>query len=313
MTDTTPAPEVPKATLWSRYRGLPIWAQILILLAILAAIVLVIYLVAQAGDDDSQDTSTTDTATAAPSSDDRQALSAVLAGIALGQILTTDSTTTTTAPPTTVTTTATTAATTSPATTTPTTPPTPTTAAAAPTTGAPSTTPTSTAASTVPTVSIPEGQVAESPEAFATAWNAAIADTDLTPIDPDQLNVVDGTDADALVQPLSDQVGLAGVIRTDDGALAAVLLVWIPPPDQASNALYREAFQTLAGVLDPALTDAEKAGLADTLGLGPTQPPFPSGTEELAPGQAQQYRLIAGDTPEIDGVTVIEVSALPAA
>ena len=41
MTDTTPAPEVPKATLWSRYRGLPIWAQILILLAILAVIVLV--------------------------------------------------------------------------------------------------------------------------------------------------------------------------------------------------------------------------------------------------------------------------------
>jgi hypothetical protein len=165
-------------------------------------------------------------------------------------------------------------------------------------------------------VSIPEGQVAESPEAFATAWNAAIAaiaGTDLTPIDPDQLNVVDGTDADALVQPLSDQVGLAGVIRKDDGALAAVLLVWIPPADEASNALYREAFQTLAGVLDPALTEAEKAGLADTLGLGPTQPPFPSGTEELAPGQAQQYRLMAGDAPEIQGVTVIEVSALPAA
>ena len=155
--------------------------------------------------------------------------------------------------------------------------------------------------------------MAESPEAFATAWNAAIAGTDLTPIDPDQLNVVDGTDADTLVQPLSDQVGLAGVIRTDDGALAAVLLVWIPPADEASNALYREAFQTLAGVLDPALTDGEKAGLADTLGLGPTQPPFPSGTEELAPGQAQQYRLIAGDAPEIQDVTVIEVSALPAA
>ena len=268
-----------------------------------------IYLVAQAGDDDSQETSTTDAATTVPASDDRQALSAVLAGIALGQILTTDSTTTTTAPPTTVTTTATTAATTSAATTTPTT------AGAAPTTGATSTTPTSTTttASTVPTVSIPEGQVAESPEAFATAWNAAIAGTDLTPIDPDQLNVVNGTDADALVQPLSDQVGLAGVIRKDDGALAAVLLVWIPPADEASNALYREAFQTLAGVLDPALTDAEKAGLADTLGLGPTQPPFPSGTEELAPGQAQQYRLMAGDAPEIQDVTVIEVSALPAA
>jgi hypothetical protein len=155
---------------------------------------------------------------------------------------------------------------------------------------------------------VPPGAVAASATAFAEAWNENVAGTDVPRVRREDVTELDrGPNGRTFVAPLSDQVGLVAVVR-DDGAVAQVLLAWIPGGDEeASNRLYRSAFDVLVVTVNPALSPTERGDLATTLGLDAGHPPFPADERADAEAAPQRYARVVRDTQVSDETAVISV------
>src|SRR5690606_10692492 len=93
-------------------------------------------------------------------------------------------------------------------------------------------------------IPVAPGAIADNARAFAERWNANAAGTNVPALTEAAVTALDnGPSATTFIAPLSDRVGLVGVVRNDDQTVSKVLLVWIPGGDQAvSNQLYRDAF-----------------------------------------------------------------------
>lgn len=155
---------------------------------------------------------------------------------------------------------------------------------------------------------MPPGAVAASATAFAEDWNRNVEGTGVPRLDRDDVIELDrGPNARTFVAPLSDEVGLVAVVR-DDGAVAQVLLAWIPGGDESdSNRLFRDAFDVLVRTVNPSLTSAERASLASALGVDADQPPFASADPVTAEAFPQRYTRSVRDTEVSDETAVISV------
>jgi hypothetical protein len=155
---------------------------------------------------------------------------------------------------------------------------------------------------------VPPGAVAASATAFAEAWNENVTGTGVPRVRREDVVELDrGPNGRTFVAPLSDEVGLVAVVR-DDGAVAQVLLAWIPGGDEeASNRLYRDAFDVLVVTVNPALTAPERGELATALGLDASHPPFPAGERADAEAAPQRYARVIRDTQVSDETVVISV------
>jgi hypothetical protein len=117
-----------------------------------------------------------------------------------------------------------------------------------------------------------------------------------------------GPAATTFIAPLSEQVGLVGVVRNDDSSVAEVLLVWIPGGDEAaSNQLYRNAFDVLLRTVNPELTADEQAQLGDDLGLTPQAPPFPANESVAAEAFPDRFARFVRDTSAASDTAIISV------
>jgi hypothetical protein len=231
-------------------------------------------------------------------------------------------TSTTVAPTTTSTTTSTTSTTTTtvaPTTIAPTTVAPPTTLApttVAPPTTAPATTvappTTAPAPTTVPpalTIPLAPGAVAPNARGFAERWNANAAGTNVPVLTEGEVtDLENGPAATTFIAPLSDEVGLVGVVRNDDQSVAEVLLVWIPGGDEAaSNQLYRDAFDVLVRTVNPELTVDERVDLGIDLGLTAQAPPFPTDDRVTVDAFPDRYSRFVRDTTAADDTAIISV------
>jgi hypothetical protein len=181
-----------------------------------------------------------------------------------------------------------------------------------PTTPEPTTTqePTTTTPTTsAPALPVAPGSIAASARAFADAWNANTAGTDVPKLSDDEVTSLDnGPSATTFIAPLSDEVGLVGVVRNDDQSVAEALLVWIPGGDeQQSNQLYNDAFQVLARTVNARLDADARSSLADELGLSPDAPPFPRGETATAVAPPDRYSRSVRTTSVSDDTAVISV------
>ena len=288
MTNTPPPPAqelepTPKPGLWARYLLLPLWLRILIPVLLVLLLTLIGVLAWSAFDDN----------------EDEAAIEAVLEDLA-EEAQTTPTTTIVEATTTTVEATTTTeeaTTTTEEATTT--------TEEATTTTEPPAPPP------SIPVIPVPPGAVYASATQFAQTWNQNTAGTAVPRISSsDVTQVADGPEADTVIVPLSDSVGLLGVIRNNDQSLAQDVLVSVPGDnDVAANRLYQSAFDVLVRTLAPSLDEAARIELAGQLGLSNSQPPFPAGTSATATVDAQRYT--AGFRADLQA-SFISVVAAPA-
>ena len=300
MSDSpTPAPSAADAGVWAKYRALPMWAQVLIPLAIIAVIVLVISLLTGGSDE----SSSADTSVPAGSS-----LDDVLKGLIVVGGLNNGSTTTTAAPTTTVAPTTTAAGTVAP-TAAPTT--------AAPTTAAPTTAAPTTEAPTTeaPTTTVPASALPAVAD-FVSSWNSNASGTKVPSISAGQATELTGQYAGYYLITLSPsggnklppQVGIvAQVTAPGSGQLSQIGLVWITgADDEAQSAFYWEAFEVMVKSASPGISDADIAALEKTMGRAEGVPPF-SGPATATAGGLQYNRFLGQPT---NGVTpsVIKVS-----
>ena len=117
-----------------------------------------------------------------------------------------------------------------------------------------------------------------------------------------------GPTATTFIAPLSDRVGLVGVVRNDDRSVAKALLVWIPGGDEASsNQLYRDAFDVLVRTVNPGLTADARAQLGNELGLSPQAPPFSAGETATAEEFPNRFTRFVRPTSASDDTAVISV------
>jgi hypothetical protein len=322
---SAPPPEPDPTSLWGRYRGLPVWLQVLIPIVILA-ILIGIWVLATS---DSDESASSDTTVAGSNMDD------VLRGIIIaGGINGGTATTTTgvfTSEPATSTTDVTT--TTEPATTlapettlAPTTtaggdvpPPTatPTSAAPATTTTPPTTAATTTTEATPPTTDAPAGAL-PSPDDFLAQWNAAADGTDVPQLSRDQISeITQGPFAGAFLATLTptdgsdapEQVGLIGTMSADDPTqIAELLLVYVGGDNESASDFYWEAFGVLTQAVDPATTADQTSALETSLGRVDGSPPFPAGTADTADSNGFTYKLSTGETTDHTPATGIAVT-----
>jgi hypothetical protein len=121
--------------------------------------------------------------------------------------------------------------------------------------------------------------VAASPQAFATAWNALAPAAGVPTLSSSDLTINPGPGADTYIAPLTDQVGLVGVVNHSNGQVSQVILVWVPGGNQTqSNQVFRNAFNVLTKTLDATVTADEQTAATQALGLTASTPPFPSGS-----------------------------------
>jgi hypothetical protein len=302
------------------------WLKVAIPVGIVAVLAVAGVLIANAVDDDDSESAADTTTTASSTNGNQLVLIAIASGLAADEAADTttttsaetttteESTTTTGATTTTVATTAPTTGSTAPptaATTAPlapsTAPPTtPTTAATVPTTSKPPTTepptteraststtePTTTPTSTVP---LPPGQVAASPDAFQTAWNAAAASAGVPEIESWTERELAGQDAQ--VADLGGNLRVVLLTDGEDGPVSEAVLAWLPlvlPSDEAEqNAAFQAAFGVLVQTVDEGVTDDQQTEVAGQLGLSDEEPPFPEGTSAAAKLGDRQYDLQA--------------------
>jgi len=350
VTNTPPPPAqelepTPKPGLWARYLLLPLWLRILIPVLLVLLLTLIGVLAWSAFDDNedeaaieavledlAEEAQTTPTTTIVEATTTTvEATTTTEEATTTTEEASTTTEATTTVPPTTAapTTPPTTAAPTTPPTTqaTTTTEPATTTTEEATTTTEEATTTTEEATTTteeatttteppapppsIPVIPVPPGAVYASATQFAQTWNQNTAGTSVPQISSsDVTQVADGPEADTVIVPLSDSVGLLGVIRNNDQSLAQVVLVSVPGDnDVAANRLYQSAFDVLVRTLTPSLDEAGIAQLAGQLGLSNSQPPFPAGTSATATVDAQRYT--AGFRADLQA-SFISVVAAPA-
>jgi hypothetical protein len=350
MTDVTGGAEpgtggTPKKGLWARYRGARLWVQIIIPVAIVAVLVGAGALIVNATSDDSSSSDNSAHAlllAIAKKLSDEQASAATSTTSSSSSTSTSTSTTTeattttvaettttvvetstsvapppvtTTSPPTTAAATTTEAPTTeAPTTEAPTT--------EAPTTEAPTTeAPTTEALTTAPAASapspstalrpLPSGQVAASPANFQTAWNAAVAGTNVPLIEQWSQEDIAGNAAN--IADLGGNIRVVLLSSSPDGPVAEVVLAWLPltgSDDQATqNQAYRDAFNVVMTTVNDAVTPQEQETVANELGLDADHPPFAAETTNEATLRPQHYRLEAlqpagaSDVDTLIGVT----------
>ena len=161
---------------------------------------------------------------------------------------------------------------------------------------------------------IPPGAIAANARAFAARWNANASDTNVPAVTEAEVTALEnGPTATTFIAPLSDRVGLVGVVRNDDQSVAKVLLVWIPGGDEASsNQLYRDAFDVLVRTVNPDLTADARAQLGDELGLSSQAPPFPAGgtaTAEEFPDRFTRYVRATSASDDTSVISVVDARA----
>ena len=314
---STPAAEVSAAgrSPWGRYRTLPMWAQILIPVAIIA---ILIGLVALFTSGDGDESSPADTTVVGDSSMDD-----VLRGIIILGGIRGEATPATTAAETTAPATSEPTVSEAPDTTVAATAPEPTVTAAPTTTEATSTTESteSTVAATTepsPTTTSAETGGLPSPDDFLAQWNSAAEGSDVPAITRDQISeIVDGPFAGAFLatlapdidDPPAPQVGLIGTMSTADPTqIAELLLVYVEGPDEAASDFYWDAFRVLTLAVDPTTTDEQIADLEQALGREDGLPPFPDDTDNSAVSNGFTYNLSTGTTEDDTPVTGIAVT-----
>lgn len=255
-------------------------------------------------------TSTTSTTTTAPTTTSTSSTSTTVAPTTTTPRRATTTTSTTVAPTTTSTTstTFTTTTTVAPTTIAPSTVA-PTTTGAATTVTPPTTVPAPTTVPPAPTIPVAPGAVAPRARSFAELWNANAAGTNVPVLTEGEITALEnGPAATTFIAPLSDRVGLVGVVRNDDESVAEVLLVWIPGGDEAaSNQLYRDAFDVLVRTVNPDLTVEELATLGGDLGMTAQAPPFPIDKPVTAEAFPDRYTRFVRDTEAADDTAIISV------
>jgi hypothetical protein len=153
------------------------------------------------------------------------------------------------------------------------------------------------------------GAIATSATVFAEQWNANAAGTNVPALTAAEVTTLEnGPTATTFIAPLSDHVGLVGVVRNDDQSVAKALLVWIPGGDQdVSNQLYRDAFDVLLRTVNPDLTPDARARVGNELGLSALSPPFAVGETTTAEEFPDRFTRYVRATSVSDDTSVVSV------
>jgi hypothetical protein len=306
-------PSGTKPGLGARYRHLPGWVQILLPVAAVLVILgagLLIYHATRGSNSSTAEVTTTTTGppeatTTTETSSEPLRNTAVV--VAVHHVLVEDTTTTTSSIPTSteLPTSATSAPPTSSESPASTLPPTTETA-----TTVSSTTTSSSTTTDIPTTGPPStappvgGQLADSPAAFATAWNMAAANTDVPAISEGPNPPANWTrdtigDDTASILQVGANIWLVAISADPTAPVHEALLVWGPNLDSSSvttqNQLYRDAFQVLMKTVNDGLTGPEAIAVPKQLGLSKSEPPFPAGTQNTAELKPQTYTLFTAD------------------
>jgi hypothetical protein len=147
---------------------------------------------------------------------------------------------------------------------------------------------------------LPPGTLAESPQAFATAWNHSVQGTDVPtlsagPSPPPNFTQESVAGVAAYVANLGSNVWLAALAQAPGSAVAQALLVWEPNVNSAElpaqNALYRDAFQALMKTVNNSITALQRLKVTAQLGLTRRHPPYPDTTQKSAVQSPHQYDL----------------------
>jgi hypothetical protein len=160
-----------------------------------------------------------------------------------------------------------------------------------------------------PVLRVVPGAIATSASVFAEQWNANTAGTNVPALTDSEVTALeDGPTATTFIAPLSDHVGLVGVVRNDDQSVAKALLVWIPGGDHdESNQLYRDAFDVLLRTVNPNLTPDARARVASGLGLSALAPPFAAGETATAEEYPDRFTRYVRATSVSDDTSVVSV------
>jgi hypothetical protein len=315
-----------KPGLVQRFRKLPLWAQVLIPALVGGVLVAAGLLIANAASSKRSSTATESTTTTTPSHAYTHGAAVLLIVTQLAQQSGTPPTqpATTLVPTSSTETTPSATSSTEPSTTTPsttepstsTTPPStvaptrPTSTAStefattAPPTTEPSTSTTAPSTTAPPTGGLPAGTLADSPEAFATAWNHSVEGTQVPalsegPTPPPNFTQESVGDVAAYVADLGGNVWLVALAQAPGAAIAQALLVWEPNGDSAQqpaqNALYRDAFQALMKTVNSSISPLQRLKVTAQLGLTRRHPPYPDTTQKTAVQPPHQYDLFNVD------------------